>query len=207
MTAHSPSPPDPDSALDTPDAASAPALNSPPANADPFPPSWSWRQAADLPCEPCAAVVVDMDGVISNADARQHYLNEPPKDWRGFFNACDQDPPIEATTTLLRQLDESLRVILLTARPSWVRDKTLSWLSMHDIRWDLLILRSPDEDSLSAGEYKVKSVKELMRRSFDLRVAFEDDPKNVALLGELGLPCVYIHSGYYQNNKGRSPQG
>lgn len=169
-----------------------------------FPESWSWRNSS---CPPGAAVVVDMDGVISNAGARQHYLNNPPKDWHSFFNACDQDPPILATTTLLHQLDSDLLVILLTARPSWVRQKTLQWLDKHNPRWDLLILRSPAEDKLSAGEYKLRSLRELQQRGFDLRVGFEDDPKNVTLFSDFGLPCVYIHSGYYEDKKGRSPMG
>ena len=169
-----------------------------------FPASWSWRDAV---ISPKPAAIVDMDGVISNAVDRQHFLNEPPKDWKGFFNACDQDPPIEATMALLNQLDPELMVILLTARPSWVRDKTLNWLAQHNPRWDLLVLRSPEEDSLTAGEYKVQSITELKARGFEPRVAFEDDPKNVALISELKVPCVYIHSGYYEDHKGRSPMG
>ena len=32
---------------------------------------------------------------------------------------------------------------------------------------------------------------------FDLRLAFEDDPRNVAMFRAEGIACVYIHSGYY----------
>lgn len=148
-----------------------------------------------------------MDGVISDAVGRQHHLNEPRKDWVGFFNACDEDPPIAENFELLRQLSPELMVILLTARPSWVRDKTLAWLKRHSPRWDLLILRSPAEDKMSAGEYKLRSLRELADRGFELRLALEDDPQNVALFSDFGLPCVYIHSGYYEDKKGRSPLG
>ena len=171
---------------------------------DSFPPSWSWR---DGPCQPGLAVVADMDGVISDADGRQHFLNEPPKDWRSFFNACDQDPPIPSTIEMLRQLRPELLVILLTARPSWVRERTLEWLERQDLRWDLLVLRSPEEDTLTAGEYKLQSLKELRARGFELVLGFEDDPKNVQIFRDFGLPCVYIHSGYYEHRKGRSPIG
>jgi len=33
---------------------------------------------------------------------------------------------------------------------------------------------------------------------FDLRLAFEDDPSNHAMYVAAGVPCVYIHSGYYE---------
>jgi hypothetical protein len=32
---------------------------------------------------------------------------------------------------------------------------------------------------------------------FDLRLAFEDDRRNVDMFHAAGVPCVYIHSGYY----------
>ena len=98
-------------------------------------------------------------------------------------------------------------MILLTARPSWVRERTLEWLNRQDLHWDLLVLRSPEEDMLSAGDYKLASLKELHNRGFGLVLGFEDDPKNVQIFRDFGLPCVYIHSGYYEDRKGRSPIG
>ena len=32
---------------------------------------------------------------------------------------------------------------------------------------------------------------------FDLRLAFEDDRRNVEMFHGEGIPCIYIHSGYY----------
>ena len=32
---------------------------------------------------------------------------------------------------------------------------------------------------------------------FDLRLAFEDDRRNYDMFHAEGVPCVYIHSGYY----------
>jgi Na+-transporting methylmalonyl-CoA/oxaloacetate decarboxylase beta subunit len=41
-------------------------------------------------------------------------------------------------------------------------------------------------------------VDELRQFGFDLRLAFEDDPNNFAMFHAMGIPCVYIHSGYYE---------
>ena len=43
-----------------------------------------------------------------------------------------------------------------------------------------------------------RAVTELRRDGFDLRLAMEDDPANHAMFVEEGIPCVYIHSGYYE---------
>ena len=32
---------------------------------------------------------------------------------------------------------------------------------------------------------------------FDLRLAFEDDRRNVEMFRAEGIPCLYVHSGYY----------
>ena len=32
---------------------------------------------------------------------------------------------------------------------------------------------------------------------FELRLAIEDDRRNVDMFHTEGVPCVYIHSGYY----------
>ena len=57
-----------------------------------LPEHWTWR---DGPVDPGAAVVVDIDGVLSDASTRQHYIEAPRANWRAFFDACGEDPVIE----------------------------------------------------------------------------------------------------------------
>jgi hypothetical protein len=150
----------------------------------------------DGPMAPARAVVVDIDGVLSNAASRQHYLEEPIPDWEGFFDACGDDPIIEEMHRLLDLLDRDLQIVLLTARPARVRPMTHRWLGHYEIRWDLLVMR-PWGDYLSARAFKRESVRDLRGFGFDLGLAFEDDPRNVDMFRGEGIPCVYVHSGYY----------
>jgi hypothetical protein len=46
--------------------------------------------------------------------------------------------------------------------------------------------------------FKQRTVGDLRAHGFDLRLAFEDDPSNHAMYVADGIPCVYIHSGYYE---------
>ena len=77
-----------------------------------------------------------------------------------------------------------------------VQPQTLGWLQRYDLRWDLLIMRGWDDHG-SSRSYKQRSVAELRALGFDLRLAFEDDRRNVDMFHGEGIPCVYIHSGYY----------
>ena len=86
--------------------------------------------------------------------------------------------------------------MLLTARPLRVRPQTLAWLERYGLRWDLLIMRE-HSDWMASALFKERSVDELRDYGFDLRLAFEDDRRNVSMFHRQGVPCVYIHSGYY----------
>jgi len=157
------------------------------------PDHWRWR---DESVEPGPAVVFDMDGVLSDASSRQHFLDSPRRDWDAFFAACGDDELIDEVARLLEVLDAAHHVILLTARPLRVRPQTLAWLDRYKLRWDLLIMRDYGDYSASRS-FKRQAVDDLRDYGFDLRLAFEDDRRNVDMFHREGIPCVYIHSGYY----------
>lgn len=158
------------------------------------PDNWRWRAG---PVAAGPAVVFDMDGVLSDASRRQHYLDRPYRDWEAFFQACGDDDLIAEVARLLDVLDPELRVLLLTARPQRVSDQTLAWLQRYGLRWDLLVMRDWD-DFGSSRSYKQRVVGEFREYGFELRLAFEDDRRNVDMFHAEGVPCVYIHSGYYE---------
>ena len=158
-----------------------------------WPDHWTWRDGA---VAPGPAAVIDLDGVLSDAASRQHYLEAPRQDWRAFFDACGEDPVIEEVRVLLELLDRDLRVVLLTARPGRIHHLTEAWLRHYRIRWDLLLMR-PYGDYDQSREFKRASVGDLRRYGFELRLAIEDDRRNVAMFRDEGVACLYLHSGYY----------
>ena len=48
-----------------------------------------------------------------------------------------------------------------------------------------------------ARDFKQASVWDLRRYGFHLELAIEDDRRNVEMFRSEGVPCIYIHSGYY----------
>jgi hypothetical protein len=158
------------------------------------PPNWAWRAG---PVVPGRAVVFDIDGVLSDAAGRQHYIERGRRDWHAFFEACGDDPVIEEVARLIELLDPALQVVLLTGRPLRVQPQTLAWLERYGLRWDLLVMRDLGDYSM-VTMFKHGVVQDLRRYGFDLRLAMEDDPSNHAMFVSEGIPCVYIHSGYYE---------
>lgn len=78
-----------------------------------------------------------------------------------------------------------------------VRDTTAAWLGAHHVRWDLLVMRDAG-DYTAALAFKRRTVGELRTVGFDLQLAFEDDRRNADMFHAEGVPCVYLHSGYYE---------
>jgi len=159
----------------------------------PVPANWRWH---DRPATAGPAVVFDIDGVLSDAAGRQHFLERGRRDWAAFFEACGDDEVIEEIARLLELLDQRLTVVLLTGRPLRVRPQTLAWLERYGVRWDLLVMRDRgDYDHVT--DFKRRVVEDLRAHGLDLLLALEDDPSNHAMFVAEGVPCVYIHSGYY----------
>src|SRR5262249_29911520 len=154
------------------------------------PEHWTWR---DGPVPAGAAVVVDLDGVLSDAASRQHYLEAPRRDWRAFFDACGDDPVIEEVKVLLDLLDPALAIILLTARPERGPGLGEAGLERYKIGWGVLV-RRPWGDYEVSRDYKRFWVEESRRYGYDLRLAIEDDRRNVEMFRAEGIPCIYFHS-------------
>jgi len=143
------------------------------------------------------AVIFDLDGVLSDAASRQHYIESGRGDWDAFFDACGDDPLIEEVAVLLELLEPSLHTVMLTARPIRVQPQTLAWLHRYELRWDLLVMRDFG-DYRSARSFKQMTVQDLRRRGIEPKLAFEDDRRNLEMFRYEGIHCVYIHSGYYE---------
>jgi hypothetical protein len=157
------------------------------------PTNWRWRVE---PVAPGPTVVFDIDGVLSDAAGRQHFLEWDRRDWDAFFDACGEDPLVDDVARLLGLLEPSLKVVLLTGRPIRVRPQTLAWLAHNSLRWDLLVMRDRG-DYAQVSNFKRRAVNELRTYGFELKLAFEDDPRNRDMFRSEGVPCIYIHSGYY----------
>jgi hypothetical protein len=157
----------------------------------PLPQTWRWREEAAAP-GPCA--IVDIDGVLADGAHRQHLVRA--KRWDEFFDAAHRDAPIAETAVLLRLLDPDLVVVLLTGRPVRTQDATVAWMAEHGYRWDLLVMKE-DGDLRRATLAKREAVADLRRAGFTPVLALDDEPGNVDMYRGEGIPCLYVHSGYY----------
>lgn len=157
-------------------------------------PRWTWR---DEEIDGGRAVIIDVDGVISDGEHRQHFLSGKQKKWGAFFAASPGDAPLLPAITLLDLVDLETAVVLLTARPETIHDETVAWLNEFDVRWDLLVMRSR-RDHGHSPDIKRLAVEELRAAGFELVLALDDDRRNISMFEEEDIPALYVHSGYYE---------
>ena len=144
-------------------------------------------------------VVLDLDGVISDAGHRQHYLAaeaSKDKDWTCFFHACVDDSVIPDGRALAASVSPAVCLVILTARIDAICDATIGWLATNNIRHDWLILRGPRQGAPST-EWKAGQLELLRAAGAEIQLCADDDPRNVEMMRGLGIPTLYIPSGYY----------
>ncbi len=156
-------------------------------------PSWVWNEEIAKGEE---IVIFDLDGVISDASHRQHFLEKEDKDWSGFFAACPNDPPIPSGVELTNLLSNIKSIIILTARPVSVQAQTINWLKKYGIAWKALIMKSVEDPNLSS-EMKLLALEEIRGANLKPILIFDDDPRNIAMFKEQEIPTMSIYSGYY----------
>lgn len=153
-------------------------------------------------------VVLDLDGVISDASHRQHFLaaeRSSDKDWGGFFHACVDDAVIPHGRALAASISPARTLVILTARIHEIRDKTVAWLHDNDVAHDWLILRGPREGAPSS-EWKRAQLEALIEAGAEIELCADDDPRNVDMMRSLGVPTLYIPSGYYTDRDAELPE-
>lgn len=155
-----------------------------------YPENWCWNSG---PIEPGKIAIVDIDGVVADAYYRMRGIDRNMPRTEEYFKSVEQDDVIEEVAQLLNLIRDDIHVVLLSARPLRVQDATIEWLRRHGVRWDLLILRATSSRQMPLN-YKRHRTKELLEMGFEPLLALEDDPRNVAMFHEEGIPCLYIHS-------------
>jgi beta-phosphoglucomutase-like phosphatase (HAD superfamily) len=155
------------------------------------------------------AVIWDLDGTLADDRARAHFLEVErglARDWDSYFDAVDQDAPIAASIEVLHALrGAGVRIIYLTGRPEFTREKTERWLKANGLdEYDRLVMRPATGDWRPAGEMKTEKIAELRR---ELVCAFADRIDVAEALRVAGVPVFLYGAGMQAAAEALEAQG
>ncbi len=144
------------------------------------------------------AVIWDLDGTLSDDRARAHFVEVEKgktRDWKSYFDAIGDDPPIAASMEVLRAMHAAgNRIVFLTGRPDHTRRTTERWLKANGLTgYDRLVMRPP-RDFRPSGAFKHDEIGKL-RREYELVCAFEDRIDVADALRHAGVPVFLYGAG------------
>lgn len=144
------------------------------------------------------AVIWDLDGTLSDDRARAHFVEVEAgrtRDWKSYFDAIEEDPPIAASIAILHAMrKDGVRIIYLTGRPEYTRDRTERWLAANGLgEYDVLMMR-PEGERRPAGDFKAEAIAGILAR-YEVVCAFEDRIDVAESLRGAGVPVFLYGAG------------
>ena len=144
--------------------------------------------------------IFDIDGTLADLSHRLHFIQQDPKDWRGFFAACTGDSSIEDIAYFARLLhDSGQSIILVSGRSDEVEEQTIEWLRQNFIPFkDIYMRKAGDyrEDSIVKAELLDQLLEDWMEDGKPA-VVFEDRQRVVDMYRARGLRVFQVAPGNF----------
>ena len=146
--------------------------------------------------------VFDVDGVLADVGHRVHHLEAGRHDWRAFFAAAKDDPPLETGVALANELATEHDLAYLTGRPEGLRRVTRRWLTRHGLPDGPLVMRPPG-DYRPARVMKLAAVRRLAADR-DVEIVIDDDHEVVRTLEKAGFAVLQASWATHSRDQGRA---
>lgn len=151
------------------------------------------------------AVIVDIDGTLSNCEHRRHFMETKRKDWKNFYDLMYLDTPnkwcvdiIFSTMALVRTNPfEITQVILVSGRPDNYRDITEKWLKLYKIPYSVLLMRREGDNRQDRIVKLEIYEKEIKAKGFEVSFVLDDRKQCVDMWREQGLVCLQCAEGNF----------
>ncbi|MFG2222851.1 hypothetical protein [Streptomyces sp. NPDC048644] len=132
--------------------------------------------------------VFDLDGTLADSGHRQYLIERTPRDWRAFFAAATEDPPLPEGVALALDSARDCEVAYLTGRPERCRRDTLAWLAAQGLPDGRLWMRAND-DRRPARQAKLDLLRRLANGR-EVRHVVDDDELVCDACEKAGYPVV-----------------
>lgn len=141
------------------------------------------------------AIIVDIDGTLSDPSDRRELVESDLNDWESFFERVDEDYVNNFVAEIVYRFDSTHEVILVTGRPERskegvkVREKTVEWLEENGIPFDELIMRD-EGDFREDVEVKQEILDEKLPDPESILFALDDRSDIAEMWRSNGIPCL-----------------
>ncbi len=141
------------------------------------------------------AVIVDIDGTISDLTHRLQYITGDTKDWKSFFANVTDDLPMENMLMLVEAIGMAYHIILCSGRSEVAREATIEWLHKYEVMWDELYMRK-DGDHREDCVVKEEFLKQIQEK-YNVIAAIDDRKQVVNMWRKNGILCLQCAEGNF----------
>lgn len=145
------------------------------------------------------AIIVDIDGTISDSRHRQHFVQGEKKDWKAFFRHIDKDPVKRNVERVLKSYyDDGVKLIFITGRDEDFRTRTNMWFEAN-CPWlvEYLLWMRPMGDFRQDALIKREIYERVVAPTYDVELVLEDRSRVVEMWRSIGLECWQVETGNF----------
>ncbi len=145
------------------------------------------------------AIIIDLDGTLTDVSHRIHHLRGgPKKDWKAFFEGIPGDAVNAAVAALYHMaLNAGYTVLLVSGRPEDYRVASERWLVENAMNGYFALFMRPQGDSAPDTEVKAKIFDRLIAPYFKVLFTVDDRDAVVQMWRSKGLVCMQVAEGKY----------
>ena len=136
------------------------------------------------------AVIVDIDGTISNISHRVHHVIGKNKNWNAFSELMDRDLPITKNINRIAyKFGSEYKILFVSGRSQKYKKKTEKWLSDYFYTDEYLLFLRKDNDKRPSFEIK-RDILNNLRKKFIIKYAIDDNEKDLKMYEKEGLETI-----------------
>ena len=149
--------------------------------------------------------IFDLDGTLADGTHRVHLIQQEPKQWDEYFEACDWDKPIYSVIGIAVCLFRSgADIWIYSGRSDQVRGKTRAWCGEY-LHHELAKTLDSNPSMLKMRPHGDHQPDDTLKESWLLAMApqdrgrlaavFEDRDRVVAMWRRHGVRCLQVAPG------------
>ena len=141
------------------------------------------------------AILVDINGTLSDVSKVVHMIQGAEKDWVGFFDAMNSDrvkvnPMVK---DFIKRFKSGYAIVLASGAPERYKPQTMAWLTRNGITVDDIFFR-PDWDKRRGWQFKKSLYEKRIKNIYDIKLVLDDKQDACETWMKLGLPCWKLPS-------------
>jgi predicted kinase len=144
------------------------------------------------------AVIIDLDGTLTDVSHRIHHLRGEQKNWKAFFEGIPGDKVNNAVAVLYHMIVRSgYTVLFVSGRPEDHRIPSEEWLRKYNLDDYFALFMRPFNDMAPDTEVKGKIYDRYIKPYFNVVFTVDDRDQVVAMWRDKGLVCMQVAEGSY----------